>query len=245
MQTFFCFNLVIHGYDLNRIIEEVLTRISLNKTTWIVTANPEILLYAHKHPDYSEVIRQADLRTVDGTGLQFAGYWRGAKPKRVSGVILAESLIELSVKKSWTIVLIGGMEGVADKAAWFLRKKFPNIKVFSEPGGTISINGISDEEGEHAIVRIQEYEPDIIFVAFGHPKQEQWIYRNRDKFPTVKVYIGVGGTFDYWAEKVKRAPIWIQKTGFEWLHRLIVEPKRFKRIWNALVVFPWTFFINK
>ena len=79
--------------------------------------------------------------------------------------------------------------------------------------------------------------PDILFVAYGSPHQEFWIHRNLFKLNSVKVAIGVGGTFDFYAGKRKRAPKWMQKIGLEWLWRLTGEPKRLSRIWNATFVF--------
>ena len=243
--NFQCFGLVINGYDLNRIKQEILTRVSLNRQTWIVTANPEILLYAKKHTDYWEALRQAELRTVDGFGLKLAGFLRGARPKRVTGVSLAEMVVKLCKSENWTLLLLGGQEGSADKSAWELRKRYPEIKIFTDLNDCkISPYGIMEEKDENSISRLVEYEPDVILVGFGHPKQEFWINRYKDKFPNAKLFIGVGGTFDFWSHKIKRAPKFIQKLGLEWLWRLIMDPRRLKRIWNAVIVFPIKFLFN-
>ena len=89
------------------------------------------------------------------------------------------------------------------------------------------------------IQRINKTQPDIIFVAFGAPKQEEWICENLKKMPSVKLAIGVGGSFDFISSRVKRAPLILQKLGLEWLWRLILEPRRIKRIYNATVKFCW------
>ncbi|MBU2566579.1 WecB/TagA/CpsF family glycosyltransferase [Patescibacteria group bacterium] len=239
--NFQCFGLVINGYDLDRIIQEILTRSSLNRSTWIVTANPEILLHAKTDTEYWEALRQADLRTVDGFGLKLAGYLSGAQPKRISGVDLANTVVKLCIKQKWTLLLIGGSDGTADQASWNLRKKYPELKVFAEQGGSISIDGTADQQGNDALTRTQDYEPDVILVGFGHPKQEKWILKYRNHFSKTKLFIGVGGTLDFWSYKTKRAPLIIQKIGLEWLWRLILEPKRWKRIWNAVIIFPIKF----
>ena len=93
------------------------------------------------------------------------------------------------------------------------------------------------EDEEHIVEMINRGKPDILFVAYGSPAQELWIHRNLFKLDSVKVAIGVGGAFDFAAGMVKRAPKWVQKIGLEWLWRLIREPKRIKRIWNATYVF--------
>ncbi|MDF1497494.1 MAG: WecB/TagA/CpsF family glycosyltransferase [Patescibacteria group bacterium] len=236
--TFSVFNLVIHGYSLNRLIQEILTRASLGQQTWIVTANPEILLHAKKDSHYWDTIRHADIRSVDGFGLQLVGWFKGSKTSRVTGVDLADEIAKVCSRQNWTLVLVGGQNGAADKSAWMLRKRHPELKVFAEDGGQISIDGIADEEGEKAMTRIQEYEADVILAAFGHPKQEYWIARYRDRFPSAKLFIGVGGTFDFWSGNTKRAPKWMQTVGLEWLYRLITQPKRWPRIFSALIVFP-------
>ncbi len=236
--TFSVFNLVIHGYSLNRLIQEILTRASLNQQTWIVTANPEILLYAKKDNQYWETLRQADIRSVDGFGLQLISWLKGKSTKRVTGVKLADEVAKHCAKQNWTLVLVGGSEGAADKSAWMLRQRHPELKVYGENGGRISQDGIADEAGDEVISRIQEYKADTILVAFGHPKQEYWIARYRDKFPTAKLFIGVGGTFDFWSGNTRRAPAWMQNIGLEWLYRLVLEPKRWPRIFNAVIIFP-------
>jgi N-acetylglucosaminyldiphosphoundecaprenol N-acetyl-beta-D-mannosaminyltransferase len=236
--TFSVFNLVIHGYSLNRIIQEVLTRASMKQSTWIVTANPEILLHAKKDSLYWDTLRQADIRSIDGFGLQLVGWLKGSRGSRVTGVKLANEVVKLCVKQNWTLVLVGGQNGASDKSSWALRKRHPELKVFAEDGGNISIEGIADEAGEASITRITEYEADVILVAFGHPKQEFWINRYKNRFPTAKLFIGVGGTFDFWSGNSHRAPLWMQKIGLEWLYRLILEPKRWPRILAAVIIFP-------
>ena len=236
--TFKCFGLVIHGYSLKRTLDEVQTRVAQNFKTWIVTANPEILLFAKNNSEYWEILRQADLRLVDGFGLKIAGRFKGAKPERCTGVELATALAASCEKNKWTLALVGGVDGVANKAAWELRRRYPNLIVFAESGGEIDPQGRLDKEAERCLARLHEYEPKVVLVAYGHPKQDYWIYKHSDQLPTAKVFVGVGGTLDFWAGTAKRAPEWIQKLGLEWLYRLIKEPKRWKRIWNAVIRFP-------
>ncbi len=236
--TFSVFNLVIHGYSLNRLIQEILTRASLNQQTWIVTANPEILLHSKKDSHYWDTIRQADIRSVDGFGLQLIGWLKGKSAQRVTGVTLADEVAKLCAKHNWTLVLVGGSNGAADKSAWMLRQRHPELKIYAEQGGNISIDGIADEAGEQALSRIEEYGADVILAAFGHPKQELWIQRYRNRFPKTKLFIGVGGTFDFWSGNTRRAPLWMQKSGLEWLFRLLTQPKRWPRIFNAVIIFP-------
>jgi len=238
INTFGCFGLVIHGHALDRIVMEIQTRSAEGRATWIVTANPEILLHAKNNPEYWEVLRQADFRTVDGIGLKLVGWFKHTKPERCTGVELAEAVAKLCAQNGWTLALIGGQEGVADKAAWHLRHTYPDIRVFSEPGGKVSPDGHLDDPAEASLTHLVEIEPDAVLVAYGHPKQDFWINQHRSRLPKTKVFIGVGGTLDFWAGTAKRAPHWMRSIGFEWLWRLATQPWRWQRIWNALVAFP-------
>jgi len=132
------------------------------------------------------------------------------------------------------IFLLGAAPGIAEKAAEKLKKKNHLLKEI----GTFSGSPKAEDEAE-IIDKINAFQPTLLFVAFGAPAQELWIARNLPKLKTVKVAMGVGGAFDFISGKRKRAPRWMQKIGLEWLWRLVLEPRRFKRIWNAVIVFPW------
>lgn len=238
-QTFTCFGLVIHGFSLEELLRRIEERALNRQSSMVATTNPEILLAAKRDPAYWNSLRQADFRSVDGFGLQIAGWIKGARPKRVTGVVLSEAVLQLAVKHDWSIGLLGGDPGNADKSAWSIRKSYPSLRVFAEHGGKISRDGSMDEVGNEAVFRLTQQAPDILFVAFGHPRQEQWMVRHLTEIPSVKIAIGVGGTFEYWAGAIKRAPRMFQMLGIEWVWRLIQEPKRFGRIWNAVIVFPY------
>jgi N-acetylglucosaminyldiphosphoundecaprenol N-acetyl-beta-D-mannosaminyltransferase len=108
----------------------------------------------------------------------------------------------------------------------------------------VNADGTSDEKTEDAMTRITLFAPEILLVGFGHPKQERWIANNLHQFPSVKIVVGVGGTFDVWAGRIFRAPKWLRALGLEWLWRLMQEPKRFRRIWNAVIVFPYAWLVS-
>ncbi len=237
--TFEIFGLVIHGYSAVEAIERLRWMNAQGKQVMIVTANPEILLAAKRDARYWNVLRQADLRLVDSIGLQCAGRMRGVVPHRVPGVDFAEKLLEESIEHGWRVAFIGGQDEIVERAGWNMRKKFPEIILSTEQGGTVSMEGESDEKGNEALMRLTQFAPDVIFVAFGHPKQESWIVQHLAQLPSVKVAIGVGGALDYWSGSVKRAPHWMQACGLEWLYRLLREPKRIKRILQAVFVFPY------
>ena len=233
--------LKIFGLTLDSLTaEQVLTKIKETaKPLWIVTANPEILLEARRDKTYADILRQADLRLVDGFGIQLMATLCSYRVHRVPGVDLAEKIVDLAAQQGWRVGLFGG--GVlksAQPAADVLRQKYPNIQIMAENGGRVDNQGSDDAIGEEARHRMIMFAPEVLLVALGHPKQDRWIVNHAADFPGLKVIIGLGGTFDYWAGAIKRAPLWMRQIGLEWLWRLFVEPKRIKRILNAVFVFP-------
>lgn len=234
-----CFGLTIDGYSEERIIHEIETKTD-QKPYWIITANPEILLYAKRHPSYAKTIASADVRMVDSICLKVLGWLQGKTLIRMAGVDLAEKLINWAHETGQTVGFIGGKTShVAVKAFMNMAKKYPGLQGTAEAGGTVTAGGEGDDANEEARHRLTLQAPDVLFVAFGHPKQERWIEQYVREFPTCRVIVGVGGTFDYWAGTAQRAPKWMRDIGLEWLYRLLKEPKRWKRIFNAVIVFPF------
>ncbi len=230
----------------------------------ITTPNAEIILHAQKNEKFLSTLNRSNLNIADGISLLWAAkylqisknsyngykivqaifslmsipiypkYIRTMIPERVTGVDLMNSICKSSrYKKHLRIFLLGGNEKIAEITKDNLEKQFPGINIV----GTYS--GRAEEE-KTAIENIKKSHANILFVAFGAPKQELWISKNLRSMPNVKVAIGVGGAFDFIAKLKKRAPKWMQKSGLEWLFRLIQEPKRIKRIYNATVRFPLT-----
>ncbi|MCI0479903.1 WecB/TagA/CpsF family glycosyltransferase, partial [Candidatus Uhrbacteria bacterium] len=153
-RTFECFGLVIHGFDWRDIRSRVVDAAVHGGRTWIVTANPEILLAAKRDPSYWQTLREADLRLVDGIGLKLAGWLAGSLPKRLTGVDLADDLIFLAEVHAWSVALIGGKDGVADAAAWKLRREHPSLRVTAESGGTVDAQGVGDAAADEALHRL-------------------------------------------------------------------------------------------
>lgn len=183
------------------------------KKTFVVTVNSEIIMLARNNPRYENVIKNADLALLDGVGVMWAGKVFGKKFNgRSHGADLVAELSEFVAKKPITVGLLGGKENVALLTAECLRKKFPDLNV-----------AFSYQEWPQ-----DPKACDILYVAFGSPKQELWISENLSNIDA-KVVIGVGGAFDFITGKVKRAPEWIRSLGLEWLFRLIIEPWRIKR----------------
>ncbi len=205
---------------------------------FVVTPNPEIVMYAKDHPHYKKILNEADLALCDGIGLYLAGQLLNKPFKdRITGVDMMEMLCKGSVKKPVSIGLLGARPGVAEKAAKCLREKYPGINILftaSELEELLERKRNTNEKNHNNVVLHQKYDyslfpaVDILFVAFGFPKQEEWIATHLPFLP-VHVAMGVGGAFDYISGEVKRAPFFLRAVGLEWLYRLIRQPKRLKR----------------
>lgn len=252
----------IDNLTYDGVLEKIDNIITSGKQSYIVTVNPEIVVNAIKDKNFLNVINVATVKTADGIGIIWASDYL-AKPiykgkmrnitqlivsllsiiffprfkgrvitNRITGTDLLPKIAETAQNKAWRIFLLGASEGIAETVI----KKFTKIYPKAQFVGFYS--GTPDEREEK---RIKEYinplKPDILFVAYGSPKQENWINRNLSGLPTVKVAIGVGGAFDFHSGKIKRAPKFMRKIGLEWFWRLLLEPKRIKRIWNATAVF--------
>lgn len=229
------FGISIDGWSVSQVLEAVERA---KEPLWVVTANPEILLEARRDPAYAQALKQADLRTVDGMGLYLFGRARGQSWQRVTGVELGEACLKKAETHKWKVAFIGGSAGVAESVAKKWQKIFPALVMTHEQGGIVQKNGEDNERGEEARHRLTLFSPDIIFVAFGHPKQERWIARYISDFPKAKLIIGVGGAFDYWSGMIMRAPSLIRALGLEWLWRVLRQPWRIGRIIRAVIIFP-------
>jgi N-acetylglucosaminyldiphosphoundecaprenol N-acetyl-beta-D-mannosaminyltransferase len=207
----------------------------------IFTPNPEILLRAREDTGYADVLRSADLALPDGTGVAIVQTLRnGRSVRRWPGVEIAALLLRLAAERGETVAFVGGTSEVAERSAarW---RALPGLKVVTAGAGdTIGEDGLAhpaDREGE-IVEAIRSAAPTIVLVGLGAPKQERWIERHADAFPSVRIMIGVGGAFDMWAGSRRRAPRAFRTLGLEWLWRLALEPRRLPRILRATVVFP-------
>ncbi|MGN0018017.1 MAG: WecB/TagA/CpsF family glycosyltransferase [Candidatus Gastranaerophilaceae bacterium] len=203
--------------------------IDSEKSSHVVTINPEIMEYANKHESFAKIINEAELVLPDGIGVKIGLKINGINTERITGIGFAHSLVENASKNSISIALVGAKPEVVEKACENLKKEFPDLNiVYSHDGYFKNNTDIFDE--------LKQICPKILLVALGAPKQEEFIYELKPILPST-LMIGIGGSFDVWAGKVQRAPeIW-QKLGLEWLYRTIKQPERFKRIFPTLPIF--------
>lgn len=185
---------------------------------YIVTPNPEIVIIAQKDTELKKIINSADLAIPDGVGLRLST----DIVCNIPGIDFMEALIKYAADYGFTTGFLGGRGDVAKKTVECLRKKYPKLKVsLAKSGGEIDSDGRSSE-----VLSIPQ--TDLLFVAFGPPKQEKWVSNNLVK-QSVKVMMVVGGAFDILSGRIPRAPIFLRKLSLEWLFRLIIQPWRIKR----------------
>ena len=210
---------------------------------YIVTPNPEICLQAKKNQRYQNILNNAFLSLPDGFGLKIGARVLGQRlQNRVTGVDFTLELMKLAAEKNWRVFLFGGEERIAQRCQKVLEEKYKGLEVVGTIEGRISnfkfqISNQCQISNDKVIQTINKSRADILLVALGAPLQEKWIAENLARLSTVKLAIGIGGTFDFIAGRVKRAPKLIRKLGLEWLWRLILEPWRWRRIYNAVLKF--------
>ena len=219
-------------------------RSSDGECRFVATSNVDFLVKAlawgpgtTRHPELVEVLRQAAMNTADGMPLVWAARWLGGPlPARVSGSDLVPALSRSAAREGLPLFLLGGAEPVTRRAAEILRTESPALQiagvdcpfVFTE-GGKIAFEAERDRE---ICEKINASGARILLIGFGNPKQEMWFQRNSYRLKP-GVALGVGGTFNFVAGEVGRAPAWMQKAGLEWVYRFLAEPGR---LWKRYAV---------
>lgn len=191
----------------------------------VCTTNPEFMMVAQHDVNFRNILQRADLCVPDGVGLLWAAKRQGTPlPERVTGSDGVPIIAERAAQMGWKLFFLGAGEGIAEQSANILRSKYPDLDIV----GTFS--GSPAPEDEDAIVqRINASGADILFVAYGSPEQDKWIARNTPRLQ-VSMAMGVGGSLDFIAGVVPRAPLWMRNLGIEWLYRLYLQPWRIKRM---------------
>ncbi|MFN8378436.1 MAG: WecB/TagA/CpsF family glycosyltransferase [Anaerolineae bacterium] len=191
----------------------------------VCTLNPEMVMIARQDANFRTVVERADLAVPDGVGLLWAAKRNGTSlPERVTGSDGVPMIAERAAQEGWRLFLLGAAPGVADRAAAVLQSRNPGLQI----AGTYSGSPSPSQEAE-ITERVNASGADLLFVAFGAPEQDKWIARNAPRL-NVAMAMGVGGSLDFVAGVVPRAPQWMQRAGLEWLYRLYLQPWRIKRM---------------
>ncbi|MEO8394000.1 MAG: WecB/TagA/CpsF family glycosyltransferase, partial [Chloroflexota bacterium] len=199
--------------------------VSSNQAHHVCTINPEMIMIAQSDPNFHNILSRADLTVPDGVGLLWAAKHLGqALPERVTGSDGVPLIAAEAAQRGWKLYLLGAAPGVADKAAEVLRARYPDLQIVGIYGGSPA-----PEEEDAIVERINAANADILFVAYGAPNQDKWIARNLPRL-RVKMAMGVGGSLDFVAGVIPRAPQTFQRFGLEWLYRLYLQPWRILRM---------------
>lgn len=208
----------------SELVAALANRIQKSEKTFVVTANPEIVMHAKNSPSYKRIVEQSTYTIADGIGVIYgAKILKKSLPERVPGYEIMVELLELGNKEGLSAYFLGASQEVIEALQENVKKRYPNLIIAG------AHNGYFKSEDPEILEDVKKANADMVFVAIGYPRQEEWIHQHMEQFEK-GLFMGVGGSFDVIAGKVKRAPVIWQKLNLEWFYRLLKQPSRFKRM---------------
>jgi N-acetylglucosaminyldiphosphoundecaprenol N-acetyl-beta-D-mannosaminyltransferase len=242
MSVIYILGAKIDDLSLKEAIDKIAAFLLTSAKGYITTPNPEICLWSYKSKTFRRILQNAWLSIPDGFGLKIGAKILGTKLNETNklknittGVDLSVEVIKLAEQNNYSVLILGGTQEAGERTLSLYSYKYPKLKLKYLNGGNFSGQGISDQA--NLIDQINIIKPDIIFVCLGAPKQEYFMAENLVRLNS-KLMLGVGGSIDFLAMQIKRAPNSWRRLGMEWLWRLIQEPWRWKRIAKAVIIFP-------
>lgn len=219
--------------DAGGALERLQRAIAHGDALQVVTINAEMAMQGLADPELGDILRASGLVLPDGSGVVWAIRRQGRSVQKLAGVDFLGHVAGWCAAHGKRMYLFGAADGVAEAAARTLQARYPGLGIAGTRPGFFS-----PEEEPQLLEAIRQAEPDVLLVALGVPRQEKWIARHHAALG-VPVMMGVGGSFDVLAGRVKRAPGLFQRFHLEWLYRLIQEPWRWKRMGSTLPRFAW------
>ena len=218
-------NIEIDNLTMDEAINNIEELIQENRSAYVVTPNVDHIVKLERGGELNEVYKNADLILADGKPIIWISKWYGTPIKeKISGSDLFPRLCEVSAKKGYRVFFLGAAEGVADKAAENLKKRYSGLQVVGTYSPPLGFE--KDEREVKKICRIiKDARPHILIVGLGCPKQELYIYHHKDEL-NVPISLGLGASLDFEAGNIRRAPKWMADHGLEWLFRITQDPKR-------------------
>ena len=215
----------IDKMSLSETFEKAKGLLKTEGVSMIFTPNPEIVMRAAEDSEFKNILNSADICTPDGIGVVYASkILKNPVKERVPGFELSKMLMESVSKTGEEVFLFGSKPGIAEKAKENIEKMYPGINIVG------TRDGYFKEEDEDGIIdMINESGAKLLYVCLGAPKQEKWIYKNRDRLKGVRLALGVGGTLDVLSGEAKRAPEIFLKLNLEWFYRIASNPSRWGR----------------
>ena len=199
-----------------------------NQRTAVFTPNAEIAQLAAESTEIRDLLSRADLLLPDGAGIVLASeILKTPLKEKVAGVDFGERILALAAQDGYSVFFLGGKPGIAELAAQKKILTYPTLSVAGAKDGYFKKEGI---ENDAVLREINESGAQILFVCLGAPTQERWIDENKDRLPSVKLLLGLGGSLDVYAGAVRRAPEFFIRARLEWLYRLLKEPRRIGRM---------------
>lgn len=212
------------NYTKKEFIQFFLERINKKEKTFVVTANPEIVMFAKNNPFYYKIIKKANYVVPDGVGVIKGAQLLGSPlAERVPGFELMLALLQEANLNQLRVYFLGAKQEVVEKAVAQVRKDYPLIQIAGYH------DGYFDLKDKKMINEVQGTQPDIVFVALGFPKQEKWISQYLETAEK-GILMGVGGSFDVLSGTARRAPKFFLDHNIEWFYRLLKQPSRFGRM---------------
>jgi N-acetylglucosaminyldiphosphoundecaprenol N-acetyl-beta-D-mannosaminyltransferase len=222
----------ISAIDMDDALAQIAHWIDARERHYVSVCNVHTVMECQQDPRMRQAVNGASLATPDGMPLVWLGTFKSKRVvQRVYGPDLMIALCELSVQRGYSHYFYGGAEGVPELLAQSLTARFPDLHVagtYSPPFGPLAAKenaGLADQ--------INAVYPDVIWVGLGTPKQDLWMAANRNRL-NAPVLIAVGAAFDFYTGRKKQAPIWMQRSGLEWLFRLLSEPRR---LWKRYLIY--------
>ncbi len=213
----------VDPYSMEETLERSAELIEEGGPHLICTVNLRHVMMARRDPEFADLTRRAEISVADGMPLIWVSRLAGTPlQERVTGVDLVPALCGLAAKRGYRVYFIGAAPGVAEELAKRLQAKLPGLEVCGTTSPPMGFDS-DPEANREAIARIREAKPDILFAAFGAPRQEQWLDAHREELG-VPLTIGVGAAFDFLTDRQQRAPVWMQECGMEWLYRVFCRP---------------------
>ena len=225
MQVVQFLNTHVDNLTMQETLHRVNHAITQNKQIHHTVVNAGKIVAMQEDIDLRKSVNDADIINADGQAVVWASkFLRKPIKERVAGVDLMDNLVRMAAKNNYKIYLLGAKEEVVSKLTQIYSEKYGDKLVAGYR------NGYFKKEEEADIVKdIAQSGAQMLFVAISSPIKENFLYRHREALSEVNFIMGVGGSFDVFAGKVKRAPVWMQKLGIEWFFRFLQEPKRMWR----------------
>lgn len=228
------FGCPMHAIPRSKTVEAIRKLILDGKFTQHVVVNVAKIVHMKSDPKLKDSVTSCDIINIDGMGVVWGARFLGHQvPERVAGVDLFHELLAMSANSGFSVYLLGATDEVVSMTATTVQSMYPGLKIAGYH------HGYFWDDEEAMVNKVRESGAQLLFVAITSPKKENFINRWKDQLG-VNFVMGVGGTFDVVAGKVKRAPIWMQNCGLEWFYRVIQEPGRmWKRYLTTNTKFAW------